>query len=95
MDDEAEKKYPLAPAKMSKTPSWVMLGFILGPMLEENFRRALLLSQGDLAVFVQRPISAAFLSVAALLIAGQLYVRFRRKRASTLRIAAPEQAMDD
>ena len=76
-------------------PAPVLLGFVLGPRFEENFRRALLLSQGDLAVFVQRPISAAFLAVAALLILGQLYVRLRRKRASTLRIAAPEQAMDD
>ena len=76
-------------------PAPVLLGFVLGPRFEENFRRALLLSQGDLAVFVQRPISAAFLAVAALLILGQLYVRLRRKRGSTLRIAAPEQAMDD
>ena len=36
----------------------ILLGFVLGPMVEENFRRALLLSRGDLMVFVQRPISA-------------------------------------
>ena len=76
-------------------PAPVLLGFVLGPRFEENFRRALLLSQGDLAVFVQRPISAAFLAVAALLIAGQLYVRLRRKRVSALRVAVPEQAMED
>ena len=34
----------------------ILLGFVLGPMVEENFRRALLLSRGDLAVFVERPI---------------------------------------
>ena len=40
----------------------IMLGFVLGPMMEENFRRALLLSRGDMSVFVERPISAAFVA---------------------------------
>ncbi len=61
-------------------PAPVLLGFVLGPRFEENFRRALLLSKGDLMVFVQRPISAAFLGVAALLVAAQLYVHWRRRR---------------
>lgn len=41
----------------------VLLGFILGPLLEENFRRAMLLARGDIFVFVDRPISLAFLLV--------------------------------
>jgi putative tricarboxylic transport membrane protein len=45
-------RYPVAP---------MLLGFILSPLLEEHFRRALLVSRGDFFVFVQRPISAAFL----------------------------------
>ncbi|MCJ2126988.1 tripartite tricarboxylate transporter permease [Methylobacterium sp. J-077] len=62
-------------------PAPILLGFVLGPRFEENFRRAMLLSQGDLTVFVERPISAAFLAVAAILILGQLYVRWRRRGA--------------
>jgi putative tricarboxylic transport membrane protein len=39
-------------------------------MVEENFRRALLLSRGDLAIFVERPISATFVGLSALLLLG-------------------------
>ncbi|WP_375463927.1 tripartite tricarboxylate transporter permease [uncultured Methylobacterium sp.] len=60
-------------------PAPILLGFVLGPRFEENFRRAMLLSQGDLTVFVERPISAAFLAVCALLVVGQLYMRWRRR----------------
>jgi len=62
-------RFPVAP---------VLLGFVLGPLMEENFRRALALSHGNLAVFVQRPISAAFLAASALLILGQIFVRLRK-----------------
>jgi TctA family transporter len=50
----------------------IVLGFVLGPMLEENFRRALLISHGDLAVFVERPISASFVAVGALVVVFQI-----------------------
>jgi TctA family transporter len=43
-----------------------VLGFILGPMLEENLRRALLISGGDLTIFVTRPISATLLAIAVI-----------------------------
>jgi TctA family transporter len=49
----------------------IMLGYVLGPMVEENFRRTLVLSRGDLSVFVTQPISASFLGVAAFLIVAQ------------------------
>ena len=39
-------------------PAPILLGFVLGPRFEENFRRAMLISRGDLGVFVERPISA-------------------------------------
>jgi putative tricarboxylic transport membrane protein len=58
----------------------VVLGYVLGPMLEENFRRALLLSRGDLGVFIQRPISAWFIAACALLIVLQLVAYLRRLR---------------
>jgi TctA family transporter len=64
----------------------IVLGFVLGPMLEENFRRAMLLSRGDLMVFLQRPISAWFIGACSLLILAQL-VAYARKvlRANVLR----------
>ncbi len=55
----------------------ILLGYVLGPMIEENFRRALLLSGGRMAVFVQHPISAAFLALAALLVFAQVFVNLR------------------
>jgi TctA family transporter len=57
-------------AKLDCEPAPMLLGFILGPMMEEFLRRALLLSKGDPTVFVTRPISAGllFLAVAALLL---------------------------
>ena len=42
-------------------PAPILLGFVLGPRFEENFRRSLLISRGDLMTFIDRPISAFFL----------------------------------
>jgi TctA family transporter len=53
--------------KLGCAPAPLLLGLILGPLLEENFRRALLLSRGELTVFIQHPISLGFLIVTALL----------------------------
>ena len=58
-------------------PAPILLGFVLGPRLEENFRRAVMISRGDLGVFVERPISAVFIALSVLLIALQIYVRVR------------------
>jgi TctA family transporter len=60
-------------------PAPILLGFVLGPRFEENFRRAMLISRGDLAVFVERPISAFFIFVCVSLIAAQIYFRLRSK----------------
>jgi putative tricarboxylic transport membrane protein len=46
----------------------LLLGFVLGPMMEENFRRSLLLSRGDFTVFFTRPLSASLLVAAAILV---------------------------
>ncbi len=51
--------YPAAP---------MLLGFVLGPMMEEHFRRAMLLSRGDLATFIDRPISATVLAFTAIIL---------------------------
>jgi TctA family transporter len=58
-------------------PAPVVLGFVLGPRFEENFRRAMLIARGDISVFVTRPISAVFVALCAILIATQIYVRLR------------------
>jgi TctA family transporter len=66
--------------KVGVEPAPFVLGFVLGPMLEENFRRAMLISGGELTVFIERPISAVLLACAALLLVSLLVPDLRRKR---------------
>ena len=58
----------------------LLLGFILGPMLEENFRRQLLISRGDFSSFLTRPISGTLLGLIALFVVWQLTVFYRQTR---------------
>jgi putative tricarboxylic transport membrane protein len=58
----------------------ILLGYVLGPMVEENFRRALLLSRGNLLIFFERPISAGFMSVCILLVIAQTLFALRSIR---------------
>jgi TctA family transporter len=58
----------------------LMLGFILGPMMEETLRRALLLSRGDPSVFVTNPISLCMLTTAAILLGVVILPAVRKKR---------------
>jgi putative tricarboxylic transport membrane protein len=58
-------------------PAPILLGFVLGPRFEENFRRAMLISRGDITVFVQRPISAVFVALCVILIGSQIYFRIK------------------
>jgi TctA family transporter len=67
-------------AKLECEPAPLLLGFVLGPMMEENLRRALLLSRGDPFVFMQRPISAGLLIAAVLLIVVIGLPNVKRKR---------------
>jgi TctA family transporter len=67
-------------AKLKCPPAPLVLGYVLGPMMEENIRRALLLSEGDLSVFVQSPISLTFLIVSAGLLIGMALPVLRRKK---------------
>lgn len=64
-------KFPVAP---------LILGFVLGPMLEENFRRSLLVSRGDLLTFFDRPISGTFLVLSVLLIFLIAYQAYRKNK---------------
>jgi putative tricarboxylic transport membrane protein len=66
--------------KLETEPAPLLLGFVLGPMMEENLRRAMLLSRGDPAVFVQRPISLTLLIVAGALLAFMLAPSISKKR---------------
>ena len=66
--------------KLDCEPAPLLLGFVLGPMMEENLRRALLLSRGDPTVFATRPLSLALLVVAAALLAIVVLPAVRRKR---------------
>jgi len=67
-------------AKLSVEPAPLLLGFILGPMMEENLRRALLLSRGDWSVFVTRGLSASLLAVAAVMLIVVLLPSVKSKR---------------
>ena len=63
----------------------LVMAFVLGPMLEENVRQALLISKGDAAIFFQRPISSLFMTVSLiLLISPHLLRLFRKKRPGLL-----------
>jgi len=66
--------------KLGCEPAPLLLGLILGPMMEEYLRRALLISRGDWAVFVTRPISASLLVVAVLLLIIVLLPSVKKKR---------------
>lgn len=58
----------------------MLLGFVLGPMIEENLRRAMLLSHSDPTTFVSRPISAGLLAIAAVLLVIAVLPKIRGKR---------------
>ena len=66
--------------KLGCEPAPLLLGFILGPMMEENLRRALLLSRGDWSTFVTKPLSAGLLIAAALMIVAVSLPSIKRKR---------------
>jgi TctA family transporter len=67
--------------KLDMEPAPLLLGFILGPMMEENLRRALLLSRGDWSVFVMRPLSAGLLVAAACMLFLVLMPAVQSRRA--------------
>ena len=66
--------------KLSVESAPLLLGFILGPMMEENLRRALLLSRGDWSTFATRPLSAGLLAAALLMIGVVTLPAIRKKR---------------
>jgi TctA family transporter len=67
----------------------LMLGFILGPMLEEYFRRQLLISRGDFSSFLKRPISGTLLALIAVFIVWQM-ISFVIKSKKGVVVQAPQ-----
>ena len=66
--------------KFECEPAPMLLGFVLGPMLEENFRRAMLMTQGKLNIFIERPICLALLLATVALFLLLVLPSFRQKR---------------
>jgi len=66
--------------KLKAEPAPLILAFVLGPLMEENLRRALLISRGDPTVFFTRPISAGFLIATALLLIVMILPAVRKKK---------------
>ena len=61
-------------------PAPLLLGFVLGPMMEEQLRRTMLLSRGDPMVFLERPISATLLAITLAIVVAALISSQRRRR---------------
>jgi TctA family transporter len=72
-------------------PAPILLGFVLGPRFEENFRRAMVIAHGDIRTFIERPISLVFLVLCILLVGTQIWVRLRGPRT---RVVVPTSVLD-
>jgi putative tricarboxylic transport membrane protein len=66
--------FPIAP---------VLLGLVLGPLIEQDLRRSLAMSSGDFSIFLTRPIAASILLVIALVVAQRIYSLYRKAGAET------------
>jgi TctA family transporter len=66
--------------RLECSPVPLMLGFVLGPLMEENLRRALLFSRGDPTIFLKRPISLAFVIATVLIFVVMSAPSLRKKR---------------
>lgn len=76
-------RYPAAP---------LLLGFILGPMIEENLRRALLLSRGSFNVFISTPVSATFMALCVITLVATAGLPLVRR---SIRKAASDVAVEN
>jgi TctA family transporter len=70
--------------KLDCEPAPLILGFILGPMMEEHLRRAMMINFGDISIFVTRPLSAAFLFAAVALMVLIALPNLRAKREAVM-----------
>lgn len=74
--------YALTQAAFS--PALLLLGFVLGPLIETNLRRAMLISRGDPMVFLERPISAVFVLMTLFLLGRSIYAAVTRRQRRAL-----------
>jgi TctA family transporter len=70
--------------KLKMEPAPLLVGFVLGPMMEEHLRRAMLLSRGSVTVFIERPISAVLLIICALALGLMLLPGLRKKKEAAM-----------
>ena len=70
--------------KLKMEPAPLLIGFVLGPMMEEHLRRAMLLSRGDPMVFLQRPISATMLAIGAIALIAMMLPNLRKGKEQAL-----------
>jgi len=66
--------------KLGCEPAPLLLGFVLGPLLEDNLRRAMIIARGDPTTFLDRPISLALLTFALLALVVAVLPAIRKKR---------------
>jgi TctA family transporter len=66
--------------KLGCEPAPLLLGFVLGPLLEDHLRRSLIISRGDLSIFISTPVSAVLLAMAAVAIVLSVLPAIRQKR---------------
>jgi TctA family transporter len=71
-------------SKLKMEPAPLLVGFVLGPMMEEHLRRAMLLSRGSPTVFIERPISAVLLVICALALGLMLLPGLRKKKEAAM-----------
>jgi TctA family transporter len=70
-------------------PAPILLGFVLGPRMEENFRNAMVISHGSLGIFVSRPITLLFVMISVVLIVAQILFAWRARRWRRIAMATP------
>jgi putative tricarboxylic transport membrane protein len=66
--------------KFGFEPAPLLLGFVLGRLMEENLRRALIISRGEMTTFIERPISAGLLAMAVILLVLAVLPAIRKGR---------------
>ena len=66
--------------KFGFEPAPLILGFVLGRLMEENLRRALIISRGDMMTFIERPVSGVLLAIAVIMLIVALLPTVRKGR---------------
>lgn len=74
-------------AALGFPPAPLLLGFVLGPMVEENFRRSLLLSRGDMSTFFTRPLAGTFMAITILMMLYVAFSSLRKRRRGLPKVA--------